>query len=75
MDQKTVVQLLKDTATETPGVAKTPVPQAYVTTLSSNALTLELRAWTDRYEDWMEIQSDLWIAINRKLEQKQIALA
>ncbi|MBV8814540.1 MAG: mechanosensitive ion channel [Verrucomicrobia bacterium] len=75
VDQKTVVQLLKDTATETPGVAKTPVPQAYVTTLSSNALTLELRAWTDRYEDWMEIQSDLWIAINRKLEQKQIALA
>jgi potassium-dependent mechanosensitive channel len=75
VDQKAVVQLLKDTATETPGVAKAPVPQAYVTTLSSNALTLELRAWTDRYEDWMEIQSDLWIAINRKLEQKQIALA
>jgi small-conductance mechanosensitive channel len=41
----------------------------------ANTLTLELRAWTDRYEDWMKIQSDLWAAINRKLEHENIALA
>jgi small-conductance mechanosensitive channel len=51
------------------------VPQAYITTLSSNTRTLELRAWTDRYEDWMHIQSDLWAAIDRKLEDQNIALA
>jgi small-conductance mechanosensitive channel len=55
-------------------VVKNPPPQAYITALSSNTLTLELRAWTDQYEDWMKIQSDLWSAINSKLEHENIAL-
>ena len=75
MDQSAATELLRQAASETSGVVKHPLPQAYITTLSSNTRTLELRAWTDRYEDWMHIQSDLWAAIDRKLEDQNIALA
>jgi potassium efflux system protein len=75
VDQSAATELLRQAASETSGVVKHPVPQAYITTLSSNTRTLELRAWTDRYEDWMHIQSDLWAAIDRKLEDQNIALA
>ena len=74
VEQRAAAELLKQAASETSGVVKNPAPQAFITTLSSNALTLELRAWTDQFEDWMKIQSDLWAAINRKLEHENIAL-
>jgi small-conductance mechanosensitive channel len=69
VDERAAAELLRQAASETSGVVENPAPQAYITALSSNTLTLELRAWTDRYEDWMKIQSDLWAAINRKLDQ------
>jgi potassium-dependent mechanosensitive channel len=75
VDQRTAGELLKQSANETLGVVKNPAPQAFITTLGSKTLTLELRAWTDQYEDWMKIQSDLWAAINRKLENQNIELA
>ena len=59
VDQRAAAELLRQAASETSGVVKNPAPQAYITALSSNTLILELRAWTDRYEDWMKIQSDL----------------
>jgi potassium efflux system protein len=74
VDQRAAAELLRQAASETSGVVKNPVPQAYITALSSNTLTLELRAWTDQYEEWMKIQSDLWSAINSKLEHENIAL-
>lgn len=75
VDERAAAELLRQAATETSRVVKNPPPQAYITALSSNTLTLELRAWTDRYDDWMQIQSDLWATINRKLEDENIALA
>jgi potassium efflux system protein len=75
VDQRAAGELLKQSANETLGVVKNPAPQAFITTLGSKTLTLELRAWTDQYEDWMKIQSDLWAEINRKLENQNIELA
>ncbi|HTC13938.1 MAG TPA: mechanosensitive ion channel domain-containing protein [Chthoniobacterales bacterium] len=74
VDQRVAGELLEQSASETSGVVKNPAPQAFITTLNSKTLTLELRAWTDQYEDWMKIQSDLWAAINRKLERANIEL-
>jgi potassium efflux system protein len=75
VDQRAAGELLEQSANETSGVVKNPAPQAFITTLNSKTLTLEVRAWTDQYEDWMKIQSDLWAAINRKLERENIELA
>jgi potassium-dependent mechanosensitive channel len=75
VDQRAAGKLLEQSANETSGVVKNPAPQTFITTLNSKTLTLEVRAWTDQYEDWMKIQSDLWAAINRKLERENIELA
>ena len=54
-----VIELLKSTAAAHPGVAKEPSPQVYVANFSAGAVTLQLRAWTDRHEDWAQLRSDL----------------
>lgn len=74
-DQKRVAELLIQAADETPGVAKTPSPQAFVITMTSSTLTFELRTWTDRSEDWMTVRGYLWVVINQKLAQENVALA
>ncbi|MBV9998561.1 MAG: mechanosensitive ion channel [Verrucomicrobia bacterium] len=75
VDPAHAAQLLKQVAQDHPHVAKHPAPQAYVSTLSAGSLTLELRAWTDSYEDWFQIRSDLIGAINQRLTHENIPLA
>jgi potassium-dependent mechanosensitive channel len=75
VDQNQVAELLRQAATETPGVAATPPPQAFVVTLTSTTLSFEIRIWTDRFEDWMSVRGDLWAAINQKLAHENVALA
>jgi small-conductance mechanosensitive channel len=36
-------------------------------------LNFELRAWTDQYEDWGRIRSDLALAINTALIKENLA--
>jgi potassium-dependent mechanosensitive channel len=75
VDHQRVVDLLKMTAAEQPGVAKEPLPQVYVVSFSSGAVTFQLRAWTDRNEEWAQLRSDLAVAVNDALVREQIAIA
>jgi potassium-dependent mechanosensitive channel len=70
-----VVELLKTTATSEPGVASEPAPQVYVVNFSAGAVTFQLRAWTDRYQDWARVRSDLAVAVNSALAEERIAIA
>ena len=74
-DPQRVVELLKSTAAAHPGVAKEPSPQVYVTNFSAGAVTFQLRAWTDRHEDWAQLRSDLSVAVNDALAREKIAIA
>jgi potassium-dependent mechanosensitive channel len=74
-DSRRVVELLKTTATSEPGVANEPAPQVYVVNFSAGAVTFQLRAWTDRYQDWARVRSDLAVAVNSALTQESIAIA
>ncbi|MFZ0710219.1 MAG: mechanosensitive ion channel domain-containing protein, partial [Terrimicrobiaceae bacterium] len=74
-DPKRVVELLKRTAASHPDVAKDPVPQVHVVNFSADAVTFQLRAWTDRYQDLAQVRSDLSIAINDTLTRENIAIA
>jgi small-conductance mechanosensitive channel len=69
-----VVELLKNTAASHPGVAKEPLPQVYVTNFSAGAVTFQLRAWTDRHDDWAQLHSDLSVAVNDVLAREKIAI-
>src|SRR5262249_45861797 len=74
-DPQRVVELLKTTAAAYPGVAKEPSPQVYVTNFSAGAVTFQLRAWIDRYEDLAQLRSDLSLALNNALAHEKIAIA
>jgi small-conductance mechanosensitive channel len=70
-----VVELLRTTASSEPGVASEPAPQVYVVNFSAGAVTFQLRAWTDRYQDWARVRSDLAVAVNSALVEERIAIA
>ncbi len=74
-DPQRVVELLKRTATAQSGVSKEPSPQVYVTNFTAGSVTFQLRAWTDRHEDWTQLRSDLAVAANEALVREKIAIA
>ena len=74
-DPQRVMELLKATAANHPGVAKAPSPQVYAVNFAASATTFQLRAWTDRYQDWAQLRSDLALAVNDALAREKIALA
>jgi len=69
-----VAELLRTAAVNHPLVAKEPAPQAYVSTFTSGSVTFQVRAWTARYEDWVQLRSELSIAIDDALAREQIAI-
>ncbi len=73
-DPTKVVSLLEQAAGSHPLIAKNPPPQALVVKLGQDALGLELRVWTDRLEQWMEIRSELAIKVSAALAAENIAI-
>jgi small-conductance mechanosensitive channel len=69
-----VIELLERTAAAHPLVTHEPPPRALVVKLSPDSLAFELRAWTDRIEQWMEIRSELAITISAALAAEKIAI-
>ncbi|HEY2987073.1 MAG TPA: hypothetical protein VGL11_05065 [Candidatus Binatia bacterium] len=73
-DPGRVIALLERTAAAHPLVTDEPPPQALVVKLSPDSLAFELRAWTDRIEQWMQIRSELAITISAALAAEKIAI-
>ena len=74
-DPQRVVELLKSVAVNHPSIAKEPAPQAYIVHFAPGALSFHLRAWTDRYEDWVQVRSDLSLAVDQALTRENISIA
>jgi potassium-dependent mechanosensitive channel len=70
-----VVELLKSVADNHPSVAKEPAPHAYIVSFASGSVSFQLRAWTDRYEDWVQVRSDLSFAVDEALTRENITIA
>ena len=70
MAPQRVVGLLKSVATNHPSIAKEPASQAYIVNFASGAVSFQLRAWTDRYEDWVQVRSDLSFAVDEALTER-----
>jgi small-conductance mechanosensitive channel len=67
-------EILERTAAAHPLVAKDPPPQALVTSLGPNSITVEVRAWTDSSDQWMQVRSELAIAVNAALTAEKITM-
>jgi small-conductance mechanosensitive channel len=67
-DPAAVIELLTRVARQTPGVASSPAPQAFLTEFAAGGgLKFELRAWTDRFDDWAKARSELVAAVHEAL--------
>ena len=73
-DIKRVIAVLEGAALAHPLIKKGPPPQAMVVKLGPDSLSFELRAVTETAEQWMQIRSDLAIAISSALAAEKIAL-
>lgn len=62
-----VIESIKEVAREHPLVTKDPEPEALLVEFTPETLKFELHAWTNRFEEWARIRSDLSLSINAAL--------
>jgi potassium-dependent mechanosensitive channel len=70
-----VIEVLKRVAANHPGVTKEPAPEAHVVNFASATVSFNLRAWTEQYEDWVQVRSDLSVAVDEALTRENITVA
>jgi potassium-dependent mechanosensitive channel len=70
-----VIDVLKRVAANQAGITKEPAPKAYVVSFGSAAISFNLRVWTDQYEDWIQVRSNLAVAVDEALSRENIAVA
>jgi potassium-dependent mechanosensitive channel len=71
-DLPQVIRVLEKVAQDCEPIAKTPAPKAIVVRMGPDWLGLELHAWTERVDQWMEIRSDLAVAAAAALAAAKI---
>lgn len=62
-EPKEVISLLERTAGNHPDILQKPRPQGLFVGYGDSSINFQLRAWTDRSEDWPTIKSDLASAV------------
>jgi small-conductance mechanosensitive channel len=60
---RAVIKMLEAAAHAHAGVLRTPAPKAYFTGFGDSTINFELRAWTDQFEGWFQIRSELATAV------------
>ena len=73
-DPKRVIELLTRVAGTHPLAAKLPAPQTLMTDFGTDSLNFEVRLWTDDYDKWLQIKSDVSVAITDALAEANIAI-
>jgi small-conductance mechanosensitive channel len=73
-DPKHVIELLIKTAAAHPLIVKRPSPEAFLTTFGADSFSYQLRAWTDNADQWIEIRSELSVAIHAALVKENIPI-
>jgi small-conductance mechanosensitive channel len=74
-DPEKVLEVLRTVARGHTQVLSDPAPQPLFMAFGESALLFELRVWTDGLADWMQIRSELAIALNAALRDAAIEIA
>jgi len=74
VDPVKVIALLGKVAAATTGIITNPPPEVFLTTFSADAYTYQLHAWTDQAERWIQIRSDLSVAIHAAMVRENIPI-
>ena len=73
-DPQRVIAILEGIASDHPKLLKNPPPQALLTRVGPDWMGFELHASTDRVEDWMQVRSEIAVAVTAALVQANITL-
>jgi small-conductance mechanosensitive channel len=73
-DPERVLQLLLEVAAAHEFVLPDPAPRAYFLAFGESSLDFEIRVWTSHYDQRLQIQSDLAVAVNRALADNGIEI-
>ena len=60
---KRVMEMLELVAHAHPRVLRQPAPRAFFTGFGDSSINFELRAWTDQFDQWFQIRSELAAAV------------
>ena len=69
-----VMQLLESVAKAHPEVVATPPPKALLLKMSAASLDFELHASTRQPDQWLQVRSELTVALNDMLAREKIAV-
>ena len=69
-----VVEVLEAVARAHPQIMQTPAPQAVFTAFGDSSINFELRAWTNRFERWPKIRTELAAAVYAALAAAGMSL-
>jgi small-conductance mechanosensitive channel len=73
-DPERVLELLSKVAADHPLVLTEPAAVALFLGFGDSALDFELRVWTNRFEQWVRIRSELNVAVNAALRDADITI-
>lgn len=73
-DPRRVMAILTGVAAGHRDVLAEPPPLALFVGFGESALTFQLRAWTDEFERWQQIRSDLAVGVNDALEKAGVEI-
>ena len=71
-DPPRVMKLLTEAAAAHPLIIKLPPPEVFLVSFSADSFSYQLHAWTNASEQWVQIRSDLSVAIHTALVKEQI---
>jgi small-conductance mechanosensitive channel len=73
-DPQRVIEILEGVAKDHPKLVNHPPPKALLTRMGPDWMGFELHAATDRIEDWLEVRSEVGVAMHKALGAANIAL-
>ena len=71
---RTVQSLLLEVAEKIPGVCRDPLPAVLFMGFGESSLDFSVRAWTDDFDQWLAIRSEMAIEIHRALSEAGIEI-
>ncbi len=73
-DPEEVINILEKVAEKGQNIMENPKPYALFTEFADSSLNFELRCWTDNFDDWLTIISDLRVRVNQALKEAGITI-
>ena len=73
-DVSFVMESLLECAKQNDQILTTPAPYVLFNEFGDSSLDFELRSWTSNYNDWVEIRSNIRVAIDKAFKEKKIEI-